>query len=100
MHPTPPPEYDGGVLGQLHIAMIRLDAKVDGINTRIGEFTKAHDDHETRLRLLEARPHVRPERLEALENRPSVSPATVWKALGFAVAVLGIIVPILVAAWK
>ena len=91
--PTPPPEFDGGVLSQLHIALIRLDAKVDGLNSRFGEFSRAHDDHETRLRILETRQVPSMMQFQQLAEREYVEPATVWKVVGLLLTLLGIIVP-------
>ena len=60
------------LLGQVHIAVIRLDDKVDGIKESLDEmkrtFDARHQDHETRIR--------------ALEKQDYVAPATVWKVIG------------------
>lgn len=78
------------VLGQVHVAVIRLDAKFDNINTELrrisDESLRNHVDHESRLRVLEVRPFVTVDRFTALEQRPYVAPATVWKLVGTMIA--------------
>lgn len=96
---APPPDNDGGVLTQLHIAMIRLDAKVDGLYGRIAEIGKTHDDHEGRIRSLESQ-KVDPARIKALEDKPSVSPATVWKVIGALISVLGILTTVILSVTR
>ena len=60
------------LLGQVHIAVIRLDDKVDNLSSLVErmskDFTAKHEDHEKRIR--------------DLEKQPYVSPATVWRVIG------------------
>ena len=96
------PNLDRDLLNQVHVAVIRLDGKFDSINQELrrisDESLRNHVDHESRIRFLEAKPAVSVERFLALETRPYVSPATVWKIVGtiltfasLAVAVVGLI---------
>lgn len=68
------------LLRQLHIAIIRLDDKVDNLAHRMSVLEKTLGDH--------LKDHE--ERIRALESRPYVAPATVWKVLGFCVSVLAL----------
>lgn len=72
---------EGSLLGQVHTAVIRLDAKVDNVQRELGEMRDGRADHETRLRLLETRPYV--------------SPATVWKLLSAVLAAAGVVVAVI-----
>lgn len=87
---TPGP---GGILGQVHIAVIRLDSKVDSMKEDLTNIRVTHKDghvdHEGRLRVLE---NVR---LPSLENRSYVSPATVWKAIGAVIGFSSLVVAII-----
>lgn len=80
MQPQREDEYLGGnlynagndLLRQIHIAMIRLDSKMDGLDKRLNDLQKSYSDkytdQETRIRVLEQRPYV--------------APATVWRVIG------------------
>jgi hypothetical protein len=80
-HP-PKPDYGADLLGQVHVAVIRLDSKVDGLKDQLRELKDIYTDHERRIRVLEAEARVHPDRVKALEDRDYVSPATVWKVVG------------------
>lgn len=75
------PDYGADLLGQVHVAVIRLDAKVDAIKDQIKEIRDLYNDHEKRIRQLEA-DHISPSRITALEDRDYVSAATVWRVVG------------------
>lgn len=75
------PDYGADLLGQVHVAVIRLDAKVDAIKDQIKEIRDLYNDHEKRIRQLEA-DQVSPARLKALEDRDYVESGTVWKVVG------------------
>lgn len=78
----PSPIYRAGtdLMQQIHIAMIRLDTKMDNLTDRVNaaqrSFDISHKDHEERLRLLETRPYV--------------EPATVWKVIGVIIGMAGV----------
>jgi hypothetical protein len=94
---TPQTKPDSGpdLLSQVHIAVIRLDAKVDQIKDSQREQREQFQDHEARLRILENRPAVPVERFFALENRETVSPATLKWVVGVVVSVCGVIAGII-----
>jgi hypothetical protein len=76
------PDYGADLLGQVHVAVIRLDAKVDALKDQIREIRDLYNDHEKRIRLIEAEPKIAPERIKALEDRDYVAASTVWKVVG------------------
>lgn len=82
MHPNSKPDYGADLLGQVHVAVIRLDSKVDGLKDQIKEIKDFLNDHEHRIRQLEAREQVSPDRVKALEDRDYVAAGTVWKVVG------------------
>lgn len=81
---------ESNLLGQVHTAVIRLDAKVDNVQSEMRYMRDEHrdtaTDHEARLRKIEGTPLVSVERFTALEARPYVSPGTVWKLVGALIA--------------
>lgn len=83
------------LLGQVHVAVIRLDAKMDHITDELSHVRNRHSDHEARLRHLEAQPRVTVEAFARLEDRPYVSPATVWKVIGSVGTFAGIAVAVI-----
>lgn len=89
---------DTNLMGQIHVAVIRLDAKVDSINSELrrlsDEHLRDHADHEGRIRVLESRQYVSAERFQQVADRPYVAPATVWKVVGAFFAISSIIVAI------
>lgn len=80
----------GHLLGQVHVAVIRLDAKVDNIAGELrhvrDEHKDDHADHETRIRTLEVRPYV--------------APATVWKVISAIMGVASLAATIIIAVSK
>jgi hypothetical protein len=90
---------EGNLLNQVHTAVIRLDAKVDNVQSEMRYMRDEHrdtaTDHEARLRKIESTPHVSVERFAALESRPYVSPATVWKFIGALTAIASVAVAII-----
>jgi hypothetical protein len=84
------PDYGADLLGQVHVAVIRLDAKVDAIKDQIKEIRDLYNDHEKRIRQLEAEPKISLERLKAVEDRDYVAAATVWKVVGLICTLAGI----------
>lgn len=102
---NPPPSRansgpDPDLLSQVHIAVIRLDAKVDQLKDGQLEQNNKHLDHETRIRLLETKPHVPVERFVALESRDTVSTATLKWVVGFLISITGIAVTIVGLAMR
>lgn len=101
--PTPPEDslFESGsnLMRQIYVAMIRLDSKVDGVNTRLNDliiqFERRTNDHEDRIRKLENRQYVDPAVVQRLEDRPYVSPASVRWALGVVVAAASLVVAII-----
>lgn len=82
MQPNRQPDYGSSdLLGQVHVAVIRLDSKVDALKELIKEVKEAINDHEHRLRQLESA-QVAPSRIQALEDRDYVAASTVWKVVG------------------
>lgn len=86
------------LLGQVHVAVIRLDGKVDGINQELRRLSddqlRNHTDHEGRLRVIESS-YVTTEKFHEVANRPYVSPATVWKIVGSFIAFASLVVAII-----
>lgn len=76
------PDYGADLLGQVHVAVIRLDAKVDALKDQIKEIRDLYNDHERRIRVMEAEPKISPERIKALEDRDYVASGTVWRVVG------------------
>lgn len=83
------PDYGADLLGQVHVAVIRLDAKVDAIKDQIKEIRDLYNDHEKRIRQLEAA-QVSPSQIKALEDRDYVEAGTVWKVVGLICTLAGI----------
>lgn len=83
------PDYGADLLGQVHVAVIRLDAKVDAIKDQIKEIRDLYNDHEKRIRQLEAE-QIAPARIKALEDRDYVEAGTVWKVVGLICTLAGI----------
>lgn len=80
MQPERFPSSTNELLGQVHIAVIRLDDKLDGLVDQLARLQKTvddrHNDHEARIRVLEQRPYV--------------SPGTVWKVIATLLSVVGV----------
>lgn len=89
-------QQSGGpdLLTQVHIAVIRLDAKVDQMREQYQDQQKKHLDHEARLRLLEVQ-HVSPDRVKALEDKPTVSPSTLQWVVGIIFTIAAVTVSII-----
>lgn len=68
------------LMRQIHIAMIRLDTKMDGlahqVNSAQAVYNDRYKDHEERIRMMETRDYV--------------SPATVWKVIGVLLTTVGV----------
>lgn len=86
---------DPSLLGQVHTAVIRLDAKMDNVQQEMrhlrDEHKDGHTDHEARIRKIEST-YAPVDRLAALENRPYVSPATVWKVVTAILTLAGVVI--------
>lgn len=78
------------LLDQINIAVIRLDAKVDHILEALKDLKAGHQDHETRLRLLENLPRVAVTDFQSLKDS-AVSVSTMWKLVGSAFTLAGLI---------
>lgn len=89
MQPNRQPDYGSDLLGQVHVAVIRLDSKVDGLREQMKEIKDLLNDHEHRIRQLEAA-QVSPARLKALEDRDYVAASTVWKVVGLICTVVSV----------
>lgn len=87
------PDYGADLLGQVHVAVIRLDSKLDGLKDQFKEFKDLVNDHDHRIRQLEVA-QISPERIKALEDRDYVAAATVWKVVGLILTVASIAVGI------
>lgn len=72
---------DTELLTQLNVAIIRLDDKVTHVLEALRDLRMGHQDHETRLRVIEAAYATRTQ-LKEVENKPTVSPGTMWKVAG------------------
>lgn len=92
---------NSSLLDQINIAMIRLDAKVDNILNQLHNLYNSHQDHETRLRVLEAEKATNKQletletKVQMLDSRPYVAPATVWKAIGAVSAIATLVIAII-----
>lgn len=96
------PRYEAGRFGlleQIHVATIRLDAKVDNLGIELrhlrDEHKDDHADHENRLRALELKPSISPKEFDELKQRPYVSPATVWRVVGVLLTVASLAIALL-----
>lgn len=64
------------------------------ISDRLAGIPEQVSDHETRLRIQEARPAVCPDhetRLRALESTPTVSPRQLWTTVASIIAATGVL---------
>lgn len=89
---------DADLLGQVHVAVIRLDTKMDNITTELArvrtDMGDRHRDHEQRIRKLEG-DHVTVEQFTELRNRPHISPASVRWLVGTVIAFAGLVIAIM-----
>lgn len=91
------------LLNQLHVAMIRLDTKFDGVSDQIRQIKKDLEerlsDHEKRIRDIEARPSTNDlsRQIQELTNssKDYVSTATMWKMFGAVVGIASLAVTII-----
>jgi hypothetical protein len=104
---------DEGLLSQIHIAMIRLDSKLDGLIVQMNNIGETQRDHEIRIRAQEMRPHVDPVRVTKLEERAYVDPGRVSRleenhvspaglkwAVGITLTIMGILATVIIAIVK
>lgn len=86
------------LLEEINVAIIRLDAKVDSkveqILTGLHDMKVGHQDHETRIRIIEHSPRVSVEEFRALAER-SVSVSTMWKVATLFATGVGILLTII-----
>lgn len=82
------------LLDQINIAVIRLDAKVDHILDALKDLKAGHQDHETRLRMLESTPRVSVAEFNALNER-AVSVGTMWRVAGLLATAVGVLLTII-----
>jgi len=75
------------LLQQINIAVIRLDGKMDKLDQRFGDFRDAVNN---KFKDIEAIQKDQETRLRFLQDRPYVSPATVWKVVGTLISVMGL----------
>lgn len=87
------------LLGQVHIAVIRLDAKMDSFTAMIRDLRDTQLDHEQRIRILESLPRYQPERLQALESN-HVTPASVKWAVGTIITIASVVIGIIALTLK
>ena len=78
------------LLNQIHIAMIRLDTKTDSLIQRIAELDKKYSDKYSDQEM----------RIRALEQRPYVAPATVWKVIGALVSIASVTIGLIAVLTK
>ena len=88
---------DGDLLSQIHIAMIRLDSKLDGLIQQVNNIVETQRDHEIRLRSLELKPHVDPQRVVKLEDKEYVTTAGVWRVVGAVVGIVSVLATVIIA---
>lgn len=79
------------LLQQIQVAVIRVDGKMDNLNTRFGDF---RDSVNAELKALRDVQKDQEERLRKLQERDYVSPATVWKVVGALFSAAGILITI------
>lgn len=82
------------LLDQINIAVIRLDSKVDHILEALKDLKTGHQDHETRLRLLESTPRVSVAEFRALDER-AVSVGTMWRVAGLLASAVGVLLTVI-----
>lgn len=93
-------QTDNELLTQLNVAMIRLDGRLDNILELLRDLRSSHQDHEMRIRVIEPA-YVSRSTLRELEDalnirikevydKPTVSPATLWKVAGLLATVAGL----------
>lgn len=93
-------QTDNELLTNLNVAMIRMDGRLDNIVELLHDLRSSRQDHETRLRLIEATYATRLQikeleealsrRIKEIADKPTVSPGTLWKVIGVVVPVVGI----------
>ena len=90
--PAPPAETT-------RVVLARLEGKLDVIAVQLSALIRTQDDHEARLRALEARPAAdssdHEARLRTIEARPTVSPRQLAAALVTALGALATASPLL-----
>ncbi len=88
----------GGDNTEVLVAVARIEGKIDLTLAETAALRAADADHESRIRLIEAAPipDVKTgERLDALEDRRTVSPGQLWVGL---VGVCGLVLTVLTIA--
>jgi hypothetical protein len=76
--------YQAGnnLLQQVHIAIIRLDDKVDNLSTSVNNKVDNLSNRVSELKIsFDSRYQDQEARIRHLESRPYVAPATVWKVV-------------------
>ena len=92
--------------GDLRIAIARLEAKLDVALAQHGaaieEHTRAITELQASVRRIQDRPIATPDavidheqRLRVVEARPTVSPRSVWSAIGVLAAVIATLTPLI-----
>lgn len=91
---------DNELLTQLNVGLIRMDGRLDNIQEMLRDLRTSHQDHETRIRLIEPAYVTRTvlreledalnRRIKEIDDKPTVSPGTMWKVAGFAATVIGL----------
>lgn len=97
---------DNELLTQLNVGMIRLDGRLDNIQEMLRDLRSSHQDHETRIRQIEpayvTRVAMREledalnRRIKEVDDKPTVSPGTMWKVAGLALTVTSFVWGVLV----
>jgi hypothetical protein len=88
----------GGDNTEVLVAVARIEGKIDLTLAETAALKAADADHESRLRIIEATPvpdKKTADRLDALEDRRTVSPAQLWFGL---VGVSGLVLTVLTIA--
>lgn len=97
---------DNELLTQLNVGLIRMDGRLDNIQEMLRDLRTSHQDHETRIRIIEPTYVTRTvlreledalnRKIKEIDDKPTVSPGTMWKVAGLALTVTSILWGVLV----
>ena len=78
------------LLNSLNVGLIRLDTKMDSVLGSLKDMKEQHQDHETRIRVLESIARVSPADFQMLKDS-AVTASTMWKIAGALFTLAGLL---------